>query len=197
MLDTIIGIVSFGYSIVAGIKQGRQLAELQRSVELCGQRFERVSPGALYLPDKKIVTDTSKKVQDVVRDEKTVKGAVEKMLAATQSPIAVSQMILTPEKTTKLLASNPWDVLLNVHPHHKKNPETPKGLVAVMFEFQGLKLVGYQSVGALRFMLGIDVSRDHEFWLPPSSTSSDHISRNTRCPCGSGDRFKHCCGRLA
>ena len=34
---------------------------------------------------------------------------------------------------------------------------------------------------------------------PPSDKTKDNfgkISRNQQCPCGSGKKFKHCCGKL-
>jgi preprotein translocase subunit SecA len=32
--------------------------------------------------------------------------------------------------------------------------------------------------------------------LKQSSSSSFKISRNSPCPCGSGEKYKHCCGKI-
>ena len=35
-----------------------------------------------------------------------------------------------------------------------------------------------------------------EFLNPEQIKSFDKIPRNSKCPCGSGKKFKHCCGKL-
>ena len=38
--------------------------------------------------------------------------------------------------------------------------------------------------------------RPREYWLPSPVAVTPKVGRNERCLCGSGKKYKHCCGRL-
>ena len=53
----------------------------------------------------------------------------------------------------------------------------------------------------LKFIIGLEPDRPEDFsdierrLNPPSPHFSVHVGRNESCPCGSGKKYKKCCGR--
>ena len=201
MLQTFIsisGLAASGYSVVNGVAQANRLDVLENKIDALGMHFERISDSIIFVPKARLITDISKSVQKAISQESVVTPVLERVQDVIEMPIASSQMIQTPEKMQAALSENPWDVLIDIAPYHDCSHEPRNGMVPILFEFQSLPFIGWQLAGALKALFGIEYNSEKNMWLSASAFSSgEKVHRNSKCPCGFGDRFKQCCGRLS
>lgn len=194
---SITGVTAGGVSVVSGVAQGKKLNDIVRKLDAIEMQFERIAESILYVPKAQLISDISKEVQDAITRRAHISEVLEKVQEIVETPIASSEIILTPAKMQEALSSNPWDVLFDITPFRDADPSPREGMVPILFEFQSLKFIGWQLAGALKALFGVEYSTQENIWLPRSAfVQRPRITRNTSCPCGSGNRFKHCCGRV-
>ncbi len=78
----------------------------------------------------------------------------------------------------------------------KKNP----AIVCVQTEERAMQVSSVFEENGWKFILGIepdkseDISDLEKLLNPPLPARAQKISRNDSCPCGSGKKYKKCCG---
>ena len=60
-----------------------------------------------------------------------------------------------------------------------------------------IKNLGEDSLKVISFYISNELSKEDEKIKIINRTEIPKLSRNDKCSCGSGKKYKHCCGALA
>ena len=82
----------------------------------------------------------------------------------------------------------------------KFGTEKKPAIVRVQDEYRAKEIASIFNKNGWKFILGIepdkpeDISDLEKLLNPPKPIRSEKVGRNDPCPCGSGKKYKKCCG---
>lgn len=84
--------------------------------------------------------------------------------------------------------------MMMLYHEHDEDPKMRPGLITPEKREDIIAHMAAELVGAYRYFRRRRKSREHTAAAPASRRTTAKIGRNDPCPCGSGKKYKKCCG---
>ncbi|RKZ92535.1 MAG: hypothetical protein DRR19_03960 [Candidatus Parabeggiatoa sp. nov. 1] len=166
------------YQRVSGIIKGNQ-SKTTEDIGRIAASVERLSDKILYAPNVISVQDVTQPYQRYVNDLREVRASLEPVQRAVRDEILSSAMIFTPDKMQKVLAKNPWEVLMDVRPVNLSTNSIHTDKMPVLFSHDGIPFIGWQKCGVLPQLF--DCQYD-ELWNPNSDLHASAVICGNKLP---------------
>ena len=161
---SIAGSVASLYGVISDVKSGKSFESIENLIEKNTNEIQKLSDNIIYLPKKLGVIDTSKNSQVVISSLRDMREALEPIQKLTKNKIVSSAAIETPITMGKAMSLNPWQVLIDPRPLNLATSHPNPDMIPILFEYNGIKFIGWQLKGTLPLLFGCElVSSEEKF----------------------------------
>ena len=173
IIESVLSIVSGAtgvYSAIGALKSGRQAALILEHLASVGQKVERLSDRILYF-ERTVVRNTERARCGMACEISDIKNRLEPVAEALGQEILSSSLIPTPYKMKAAMASNPWNVLLDIRPLSYAVPQPSPEMVPILFSDSGTDYIGWQLAGVMQQLF--DCIYEPSQWLQERTPGHD------------------------
>ncbi|HAH11184.1 MAG TPA: hypothetical protein DCL54_11865 [Alphaproteobacteria bacterium] len=163
MIETLLsfaGGVNSGFELyrnITGLFRGDRTNLILQRLDALHTKYEKLESGLWYAPSILSVVDTTRTEQTVLRDPRTARELLQPIQRALKTDVVASGLINTPTRLLTKMKCNPFDLFTNSLPaEHFVRPSDPN-MVPVMFEYNGVQFIGWQTRGALPMLFDCEM----------------------------------------
>ncbi len=192
MLDlvSLISVATGVHSVASGYNQGKDLKRIISKLDSLDQKMSSLRD-ELYLPNLELLVPQHLNNPKLITDIREIEQEMSEIKKNYDSLLHSGQERL-PIETEIAMKEEPWYFLKESRPL-KGASLKKEGHIPILFEFEGIKFVGWKETKFIQYSFNFKIDSKTGLLMPMSYYN---IRRNAICPCGSGLKYKRCCGKI-